>query len=132
MRARVRRCLALSPLMLGWQMVVLKDAQMLGALVAAFGIVAHYRFAQGRRMPLPGSRAASRCFLAMRPWFAPTPSLRRVPLLALLLPATRPINCRRGLCAIAAIVVVLASTPLINHRLFGAAPERRRQEPADF
>ena len=33
--------LGLSPLLLGWQMVVLKDAQMLGAMVAAVGIVAH-------------------------------------------------------------------------------------------
>ena len=43
--------LAMSPLLLGWQMVVLKDAQMLGALVAAFGIVSHYRLAERRIAP---------------------------------------------------------------------------------
>jgi hypothetical protein len=37
--------LGLSPLLLGWQMVILKDAQMLGALVAACGILAHFRLA---------------------------------------------------------------------------------------
>ena len=43
--------LALSPLLLGWQMVVLKDEQMLGSLLASVGIVAHYRLAR-RAMPI--------------------------------------------------------------------------------
>ncbi len=43
--------LAVSPLLLGWQMAVLKDTQMLGALMAATGIVAHYRL-PGRPVPI--------------------------------------------------------------------------------
>jgi len=50
--------LGLSPLLLGWQMVVLKDTQMLGALLAAVGIVAHYRL-QRRRIPLAAIAAAT-------------------------------------------------------------------------
>ena len=43
--------LAASPLLLGWQGAILKDAQMLGALLAGFGIVAAYRL-RDRRIPL--------------------------------------------------------------------------------
>ena len=43
--------LAASPLLLGWQGAILKDAQMLGALLAGFGIVAAYRL-RDRRLPL--------------------------------------------------------------------------------
>src|SRR6202011_461813 len=44
--------LALSPLRLVWQMVVLKDGQMLGALLASLGIIAHFRLAQ-KKVPVP-------------------------------------------------------------------------------
>ncbi len=53
---RRRALVAISPLLLGWQMVVLKDTQMLGALVAAAGIVAHYRLAK-RRIPIAAAAA---------------------------------------------------------------------------
>src|SRR5206468_2048927 len=48
--------LALSPLLLGWQMVVLKDGQSLGALIAAVGIVAHYRLTS---RPIPSIAIAA-------------------------------------------------------------------------
>ena len=50
--------LALSPLLLGWQMAVLKDTQMLGALLAAICIVAHYR--------LPGETGSVVCLALLR------------------------------------------------------------------
>jgi hypothetical protein len=111
--------LALSPLLLGWQMVVLKDAQMLGALVAAFGIVAHYRLAS-RRVPVAAGAVVALLF-AYATLVRANAIFATIPLVVLVLP-----TCRRplvtGALAIAGAALVLALTPLINHRLLGAAP----------
>jgi hypothetical protein len=110
--------LALSPLLLGWQMVVLKDAQMLGALVAAVGLVAHYRFS-GR--PVPGPVLGLIAVLIGYAMLVRANALFAiVPLAVLLLPKPSSMIARSALCA-AAILLLLAVEPLINHRVFGAS-----------
>lgn len=111
--------LSLSPLLLGWQMVVLKDGQMLGALAAAFGIAAHYRL-RNRNIPLPAA-----AIIALLIGYATLVRANAIfvtaPLVVFLLPWPTNIAART-LAAIAAILAVLMANPLIDHRLLGATP----------
>lgn len=111
--------LALTPLLLGWQMVVLKDAQMLGALVAALGIAAHYRLSQ-RKIPLAAA-AVVVALMAYATLVRANAVFATVPLAVLLYSRHMPTLFRGGLAA-AAIVLVLGLSPLINQRLLGASP----------
>lgn len=111
--------LAVSPLILGWQMVVLKDGQMLGALIAAFGIVAHYKM---RSVPIPRGLAAAVLLLIGYATLVRANALfATIPLFALLIERPRALVARAGL-AIAGIVLLLALEPTISHRVFGASP----------
>jgi hypothetical protein len=111
--------LAISPLLLGWQMAVLKDTQMLGALAAAAGIVAHYRLAE-RRIPVAAA-AMVVLLIGYATLVRANALFATVPLAVLLLPTNK-----HPLIAMAIAVVgcaaVLALTPLVNHRLLGAEP----------
>lgn len=109
--------LAMSPLLLGWQMVVLKDTQMLGALVAAFGIVAHFRLS-GRRVPVVAAVVVG-ILVAYATLVRANSVFATIPFVALILPRPRPLALRAGL-ALVALGAVLALTPIINHRLLGA------------
>ena len=111
--------LALSPLLLGWQMVVLKDAQMLGALICAVGIIANYRLAN-RPVPVLAVMAVA-ILLAYATLVRANAFIATVPLSVLLLPTrTRPaLTAALGVTAAAAI---LGLTPIVNHRLLGAEP----------
>jgi hypothetical protein len=111
--------LALSPLLLGWQMVVLKDAQMLGALLAAVGIVAHYRLA-GRKVPIIAATAVA-LLVAYGTLVRTNGLFATVPFAALLLPTARRLAPTLAFAVVAGAVVLLL-TPLINHRLFRAEP----------
>ena len=110
--------LALSPLLLGWQMVVLKDAQMLGALLAAFGILAHYRLAD-RKTP-GGAIAVAGLLLTYATLVRANAVFATVPLVMLVSPARNKM-LTRAIMAIGAILLVLGVSPFINHRLFGAS-----------
>jgi len=110
--------LAVSPLLLGWQMIVLKDAQMLGALLAAIGIVAHYRLGD-RKVPATAVTAVA-ILTSYATLVRANALFATVPLVVMLLP--RPVSTvRRATCAILGILVLLAAEPVINHRLFGAS-----------
>ena len=110
--------LALSPLLLGWQMVVLKDAQMLGALLCAVGILAHYRFAD-RKTPRAAIAVAA-LLLTYATLVRANAVFATVPLVMMV--SRRPgKRLARGVTAIGAILLVLAVSPQINHRLFGAS-----------
>lgn len=113
--------LGLSPLLLGWQMVVLKDAQMLGALVAAVGIAAHYRL-QDRNIPIVA--AATMALLIGYATLVRANAVFVTAPLAVLLVRRPASTAVRGLAAVTAIAAVLAATPLIDHRLLGAAPSK--------
>ena len=111
--------LALSPLLLGWQMVVLKDCQMLGALVAAIAIVGHYRLSS-RPVPLIAAAAAA-LLIAYATLVRANAVFATAPLVVLLLPRPRPV-IGRGAVALAAIALVVLVSPFLDHRLFGAEP----------
>jgi hypothetical protein len=111
--------LAVSPLLLGWQMVVLKDAQMLGALLAGVGIIAHHRLAN-RPVPIIAGAAAA-VLIGYATMLRANALFATVPLAALLLPVRRRPLASAG-AAIAAAAAVLAVTPFINHGLLGAEP----------
>ncbi len=109
--------LAVSPLLIGWQMVVIKDAQMQAALVAGFGIVAYFRLI-GRSVPVLGLVAAA-LLLLYATLVRANAVFVTVPLVLLLAarPASMPWKAALGLGAIP--LVLLLSAP-INHRLLGA------------
>jgi hypothetical protein len=109
--------LALSPLLLAWQMVVLKDAQMLGALLAACGIIAQFRF-RGRRIPLPIAAVVA-LLLGYATLVRANALFATVPLSILLLPRPRKLAGKVAL-GLGAIVILLAVTPILNQRLFRA------------
>ncbi|MEO6248785.1 MAG: hypothetical protein ABIO85_09445 [Sphingomicrobium sp.] len=109
--------LAASPLLLGWQGAILKDAQMLGALIAAVGIVAAFAL-RDRRVPIVLVPVVALIFgyaLLVRA----NAVFAVVPLIMLLAP--RPAGLLGKLVAIGLLsLVVIAAEPSINHRLFHA------------
>jgi hypothetical protein len=111
--------LALSPLLLGWQMVVLKDGQMLGALIAAVGIVAYFRLA-GRRVPAIAGIVAA-LLIAYATLVRANAIFATAPLVVLLLPRPGSIVARGGI-GLAAILALLLATCFIDQRIFGAEP----------
>ena len=112
-RARV----AFSPLLLGWQMVVLKDTQMQAALIAAFGLVAWFRLV-GRKVPLWLAAAAG--VLLLYATLARANAVFVTAPLGILLIQRHPKLGVSILGSAATIAVVLGLSPLVNHRLFGA------------
>jgi hypothetical protein len=111
--------LAASPLLLGWQGPILKDAQMLGALVAGVGIVAAFAL-RDRRVPVIVAAVVALLFgyaLLVRA----NAVFAVVPLVVLLAP--RPVGLIGKLVIIAVLsLAVIAAEPWINHRLFHAWP----------
>ena len=103
------------PPWLGWQVAVLKDAQMCGALLAGTGLVAWWRL---RGQAVPGS---ARLLCAMLLGYAVLVRANAVfavaPLVAILF-VSGPWR-RVGLALVIGVVALLAAGP-INHRLLGA------------
>ena len=106
------------PLFLGWQAVVLKDAQMVAALLAATGIVGWWRLA-GRRVP-PPAVAAVVVLIAYATLIRAYAVFASVPLVVLLAPP-RGASVRLAMAAVGILAVLAISAP-INHRLLGAVP----------
>ncbi len=109
--------LAGSPLLLGWQAAILKDAQMLGALVAGVGIIAAFAL-RDRRVPTIAAAVVALLFgyaLLVRS----NAVFAVVPLVVLLAP--RPVGLIAKLLAIGALsLAVIAAEPWLNHHLFNA------------
>ena len=105
------------PLFAGWQAVVLKDAQMAGALLAATGIVAWWRLA-GRRLP-PAATAVAGLLIAYATLVRANAVFASVPLVVVLAPRPRG-WMGKGLAIGAGVVAVLALSSFINHRLLAA------------
>ncbi len=109
--------IGLLPPFLGWQGIVLKDAQLTGALLAALGIVGWYRLA-GR----PVSRAALipvTVLLAYAVLVRANAVFVVVPLVVVLAP--RPAGLvAKTVTGLIAVVAVLGVAPVINHQLLGA------------
>ncbi|MBD8545381.1 hypothetical protein [Sphingomonas sp. CFBP 8760] len=104
------------PPFLGWQGVVLKDAQAVAAMVAALGLVGWYRLG-GRAVPWP-----ARCAVATILLYALLVRANAVfaiaPLIAGLAVTAGPV--RRVGIAVAIVAATLALSPAINHHLLRA------------
>lgn len=110
----------------GWQWVVLKDVQMVAAMMAAAGIIGWWRLRE-RRVPWAGWALAA-ALLTYATLVRANALFATIPLTVMLLPRGRwPV--RLGLIG-ARIVAVLLLTPLIDADLLGAAPSGvRMTEP---
>ena len=119
LEALAASALSLSPLLLGWQMVVLKDAQMLGALVAATGIIAHYRLAD-RKLPMIGFVLLA-ILIGYASMVRANAVFATIPLAVLLMP--RPSSLwLKAIIIFGTIIVLLGATPWLNRHVFKAQP----------
>jgi len=106
----------LVPPWLGWQVTVLKDAQMTGAALAAVGIVGWWRL-QREKVP-PAAWCVAALLLTYAALVRANAIFAIAPLVALLV-ATR--WSARIAITIALTLLTLALSPIVNHRLLGAS-----------
>jgi len=109
-----------------WQWVVLKDVQMVAAMLAAVGVVGWWRL-RGERVP-PVAAAIAILLLAYATLVRANALFATVPLAVMLLPHRGwPTRLMLTLAGMAAVVVL---TPLIDADIFDAAPSGvRTTEP---
>ncbi|WP_322963146.1 hypothetical protein [Sphingomonas fuzhouensis] len=106
----------LVPPWLGWQVAILKDAQMTAAAVGAVGIIGWWRL---RDEPVPrGAWVGAGLLLAYAALVRANAIFAIAPLVALLVTERWP---RRIAITVALTLVTLAVAPVINHRVLGAA-----------
>ena len=111
--------IGLLPPFLGWQGVVLKDAQLVGALLAALGIIGWWRLA---RRPLPGAMwAAVVVLLAYAVLVRANAVFIVVPFVVMLTPRAAQPRAKL-ITGLVAVIVVLAIAPIVNHQLLRAQP----------
>jgi len=110
--------IALFPPFLGWQGVVLKDAQMTGAMLAAVGLVAFWRL--GERSVPRGAWAAVALLLGYATLVRANAVFASVPLAVML--AVGPVRwwAKAALLTVGTLAV-LALAPVVNHGVMGAA-----------
>ncbi len=115
------------PPLLSWAAVVLKDGQMLAALLFVVGLVAHWRL-RGRRLPV-WAVALACVLLGYATLVRSNAVFATIPLAVLLAGgAWRPRT--RWVAAAIGTLLVLAAMPVINHDLFGASPSHAsRSQP---
>jgi hypothetical protein len=106
------------PPFLGWQGIVLKDGQMVGALLTATGLVAYWRL-RGRAIPIPALLGVA-LFMAYATLLRANALFSTIPLAVLLAPVPRSLWGKFGTIAIATLAV-LAVSPVINHGPLGAS-----------
>jgi len=121
--------LGASPLFLGWQGVVLKDPQMVGALVCATGLTAAWRL-RGRAIPWPVLGLVILC-LIYATLVRANAAFSTVPLIVLLFARPMKRSWAAGAILAGIAAAILLSQPL-NHRLFGAAASGVDQSEATY
>ena len=119
--AGVTLALGLWPPFLGWEAAVLKDGQMVGALLAATGIAAWWRL-DSRRLPY-WATALAVLLLVYATLLRFNAMFASVPLAIGLLGGARWYRLApRAAAILAGFALVVALGPAINHRLLGATP----------
>ena len=113
--------IGLWPPFLGWQAVVLKDAQMLGALLAAVGLIvaAPGRPSTWQRRVAIGAAAVLLIYALL---VRANAVFAVAPLVAMLVPLRSARS--RILLGVGLVAATLALSPAINHRLLGATQSR--------
>ena len=111
--------LALSPLLLGWQMVVLKDSQMLGALLGAVALVAWFRL---RKRAIPWTATAAAVILVGYATLLRGNAVFATVPLAVLLSPTRLRPLLSATLALTGIAAILALSPIVNHAVLRSEP----------
>lgn len=110
--------LAASPLFLGWQVEVVKDAQMSGALFAAIGLIATWRL-RGEPIPL-AVWPMILLLLLYATLLRGNAIFATIPIAMMLIPGwSARARIAVGLVAILATIILM---PMINQRLFHAEP----------
>jgi len=105
------------PLFLGWQGTVLKDVQMLGAMLAAVGMVGWWRL---RGVRVPGwAWVLVTMLLAYATLVRANAVLATVALIVMLVGPSHWVA--RGVVALCGVAAVLALSSGINHRVLGAS-----------
>lgn len=117
------------PVFLGWQGAVLKDGQMVGALVLATGLVGFWRL-RGRPLPWPvivlaAVAIAYACLVRANAAFS------AIPLVALLLPASVPRAAKAALVVVGVPAAILLSSP-VNFGLLHARDSGVRKVEAIY
>ncbi len=117
--ALVMLAIGLLPPFINWQGVVLKDAQLTGALLAVVGSIGWWRLS-GRSVPW-AARLPIAVLLAYAILVRANAVFAAVPLMVMLAPRpSRPAT--RIATALVATLVVLGAAPLVNHGLLKAQP----------
>ena len=116
------------PLFLGWGTVVLKDAQMTACLVAAIGLVAHWRLAGAR---LPWWAIAATALLLLYATLVRGNALFATVPLALMLAGWGGLRAplARAALLVALLGAVLVAEPVINQRVLGAEASQVERSP---
>jgi hypothetical protein len=106
-------------LLSGWMGAILKDAQMVAATTAAIGIVGWFRIAQ---RPLPVWATAAASVLLLYAGLLRANAVFAIVPLALALSGWLGIGGwkKRAAATLAAILLIIAVSPVVNHRLLGA------------
>lgn len=108
---------AVLPVFVGWQGVVLKDTQMLGAMLAAAGTIAWWRL-RGAALPF-AALAAAVMLLTYATLVRSNAVFATVPFVVLLFAPRRWWVC--ALLTLVGAIAVLALAQVANHRVLGAA-----------
>jgi hypothetical protein len=117
-----RRALAVlligaSPLFLGWQAVVLKDGQLVGALTCAIGLIARFRLGD-RPIPWPAGVAIALC-LIYATLLRANAAFSTVSLIVLLFVPTGRRFVRPAL-VLGGIMLAIAASQFVNRHVLGA------------
>jgi hypothetical protein len=117
------------PPFLGWLAVVLKDGQLVAAMVCATGLVGQYRL-RNRPIPVPALIGAGLC-IAYATLVRANAAFCTIPLIVFLIPKPQHPGLKFGMIAVGTAATLLVS-PLINHEILGARDSGTKRAEAIY